>query len=166
MMYFAFCKIEEEKGANCHVWMRFTQIHWMYPIDYNNLTVHLIEIVTTFENESGWVEVPNDRKNMILEHISCTEEQVIPIMVEFKNEDNKWPRAKGNDWRETLKTGDIIDGMDKVGRWQEMMVRHVYPEYDDKYGKCVVDFIGRGAEWNEELNVNGARLAKRHTFTT
>ena len=155
---------ENAEIPNVHIWLRFNQIKFIYLMNRGHLRVE--EWALNREDQDKWVEVPNDNIARTLLSISPNE-QVIPMMIEIQNEDKTWPRAKGNDWRQTLQTGDIIDAKDKKGKWYESLVRYVYPTSSTEYGKCIIHFIGWNRKWDEELFVNDyARLAKRHTHTT
>ena len=75
------------------------------------------------------------------------------IVVERKQEDEDapWPRAniKGDDWRENIETGDILDCKDDQEKWYESVVRRVYPEGHDNFGKMCVHYIGWNVKWDE-----------------
>jgi len=91
--------------------------------------------------------------------------QELIIVVERRQEDADapWPRAKGEDWRETMAAGDIVDVKDDQNKWYEGMVRWVYPEGHEKFGQFVVHYIGWNVKWDEPLEVKDEeRVAKRN----
>ena len=91
------------------------------------------------------------------------------IVIEKKQEDkdNPWPRAKGEDWRETLQTGDIIDCKDDQDKWYECLVRHVYPSDHEKHGTFIVHYIGWNIKWDEPLKIADTdRVSQRHCHTS
>mmetsp|Transcript_17960 Transcript_17960/g.28371 ORF Transcript_17960/g.28371 Transcript_17960/m.28371 type:complete len:1182 (+) Transcript_17960:107-3652(+) len=90
------------------------------------------------------------------------------VGIERKRKDGKWPRAKGDDWRETITTGDILDCEDMQKKWYEALVRYVYPSDDAQYaGKFVVHYIGWNIKWDERVDVSDSlRVLKRHTKTS
>ena len=92
------------------------------------------------------------------------------IVIEKSQMDDKgnriWPRRKGNNWRETIQIGDIIDAKDEQDKWYETLVRYVYPKGHEHEGKMIVHFIGWNLKWDEILLIeDDERVAKRHTHT-
>jgi len=78
-----------------------------------------------------------------------------------------WPMAAGEDWREKLSTGDIVDVKDDQNKWYEGVVRRVYPEGHDDFGKFAVHYIGWNLKWDENLEITDEeRVQKRHTHST
>ena len=77
----------------------------------------------------------------------------------------EWPRSKGEDWRENLQVGDIIDVRDKCHKWYESMVRYIYPKKSEHYGNCIVHYIGWKLKWNKMIALDSDRLAKRNRHT-
>ena len=85
-------------------------------------------------------------------------------MSDWKSGEGKWPRAKGDDWRETLQTGDIVECKDEYEKWYETLVRYVYPkEHKTMAGKCIIHYIGWNIKWDEPLDIDSDRIAKRYT---
>ena len=88
-------------------------------------------------------------------------------MIEQKQKDGKWPRANGDNWRETLQTGDLIDVKDDQLKWFDCLVRCVYLHDGYKFGKCCIHYTGWSIKCDEDINIsNEERLAKRHTHST
>eukprot|EP01084_Bolivina_argentea_P159432 277665_1 len=144
-----------------HMWLQLKYIHMMYPINTTKVGLVTTENVQ-LEDMERWVEVPWD---YIQTDLGSLNAQSIPVVIE-KKANNIWPMAKGDDWRETLKIGDIIDARDSENHWYESMVRLVYPENSNNAGKCVIHYIGWLPKWDEIFNVDDTeRLAKRHAHT-
>merc|ERR1712228_286361 len=85
--------------------------------------------------------------------------------VEWYNSNNCiWPRTKGDDWRETMKTGDIVECKDEQEKWYESLVRYVYPkEHKTMAGKCIIHYIGWNIKWDEPVDIDSERICKRYT---
>ena len=157
-----------------HIWMKLCQIKSIYPVDAKNVKVTMEEL--KIEDDERWVEVPDDYLNNY--RLKLRNIVFDFIVIERKQEDNTWPRAKGDDWRETLQTGDIIDACDTKGNWYEALVRFVYPKDRGKWMSrlvngpsnemaCGIHYIGWNAKWDDEIELgNAERLAKRHSHTT
>ena len=112
------------------------------------------------EDKSRYVEVPDD----MLESVKVT--NFLRVVVEKQQPTGKWPRAKGLDWRETLQTGDIIDAKDTNNKWYESLVRYVYPESSERYGNCIIHYIGWKTGWDEIIDIyDKERLMRRNTRT-
>merc|ERR1712130_688811 len=103
-----------------------------------------------------------DRKD-----IECDEFIVIEIMQSndmYSSAHGAWPRARGNDWRETLQTGDIVEAQDRKYNFYESLVRYVYPKnHQTMAGKCIIHFIGLDETKDEILSVDSVRICKRYT---
>ena len=134
----------------------------MYPVDTAKVTVRIEDI----KDEDKWVEIPNDRRFYALYQIGLDCREIIPIKVELANKHKAWLTKRRSDWREALQIGDIIDVKDTQNKWYESVVRYVYPPTSNKYGKCVIHYIGWREKYDEELNINDRRLAKRNTYTS
>merc|ERR1712228_704153 len=85
--------------------------------------------------------------------------------VEWYNSNNCiWPRTKGDDWRETMQTGDIVEAKDEQGEYYESLVRFVYPkDHKTMAGKCIIHYIGWNIKWDEPLDIDSDRICKRYT---
>merc|ERR1712125_103931 len=95
---------EKEDTPYCHLCIRFKDISMIYPIDKPRAKVKAEEIDME-KDKDRWVEIPDDYLKTTLNY---SEDSTLTIVVEYKQqEDDSWPRAKGDDWRETLQTGDI-----------------------------------------------------------
>eukprot|EP01084_Bolivina_argentea_P070180 127617_1 len=152
---------EKEYTPNIHIWVKFLHIKQIYPIITRDITV--TEEDFKGEDMERWVEVPSDYLHRTFEEFMLL---CAPIHVEIKQDNNCWPRAKDNNWRETLQIGDIIDVKDRKGDWYESLIRYVFPHNSDKAGKCVVHYIGWNSKFDEILIIyDVCRLAKRHTHT-
>ncbi len=89
-----------------YMWLKFGDIYKIiYPI--STVKVKLTEKELETEDENKWVEVPDDYLGTKLDDISDIKGDFV-IVIEKKKQDDSWPRAKGENWRETLQTGDII----------------------------------------------------------
>merc|ERR1712113_1146399 len=109
-----------------------------YPIETKQVKV-TDENLKNEDNER-WVEIPCDYWNT--KCIDVFNESNGMIMIERKQNDGKWPRSKGEDWRDTLQTGDIIECKDRSNDWRESLVRCVVPNNSVNAGKCVIHYIG------------------------
>ena len=96
---------------------------------------------------------------IVLERKQQTEDEENPM-------EGAWPRAAGDEWRDKLNTGDIVDVKDDQDKWYEGVVRRVWPEGHEWHGKFCVHYIGWNIKWDENLEVaNEERVAKRHAHT-
>merc|ERR1712241_133094 len=85
----------------------------------------------------------------------------------YRSGNGKWPRAKGDDWRETMQTGDIVNVMDDQEKWYESLVRFVHPkDHKTMANKCIIHYIGWNIKWDETLDVDSKRIMKRHLETS
>mmetsp|Transcript_30044 Transcript_30044/g.47979 ORF Transcript_30044/g.47979 Transcript_30044/m.47979 type:complete len:1184 (-) Transcript_30044:396-3947(-) len=87
------------------------------------------------------------------------------IAIERKQEDGTWPRAKGDDWKETIAVGDILDVRDEQEKWYETVIRLVGKPDTDHAGKFIVHYIGWNIKWDEWVEIDSERVEKRHTNT-
>eukprot|EP01084_Bolivina_argentea_P110958 198071_1 len=153
---------EDDKKENTpyvHLWVKFGQIRSMFPINKMKAKLTIEELKD--EDIERWVEVPDDYLKTKMNDISFD-----LIVVERKQDDDTWPRAKSDNWRQTLQTGDIVDVQDEQDGWYESWIRYVYPvNHPTMAGKCIVHFIGWNIKWDVPLSINESRLAKRHEHT-
>eukprot|EP01084_Bolivina_argentea_P102005 182815_1 len=144
-----------------HIWLKYGQIKYIYP---NNR--HEIFIDKLNEDENRWVEVPDDYLNTILiSNIDWAKEGNDIIVIEKKQDNNKWSRAKGDNWRETIQIGDIIDHLDNVHKWYESLVRYIFPKGHENEGNIVIHDIGWSTRYDEIIEINAKNLVKRNTNT-
>merc|ERR1719242_1875039 len=171
----------KEDTPYCHIWLPFGQISAIYPIDKPKAKLKAEDFEK--EDKERWVEIPDDYLKTKIDDIVLNQseenteeteedkEKDFVIVIEYKQqvEDDSsnqkvWPRAKGDDWRETLSTGDIIDVKDEQEKWYESLIRYVYPtDHATMSGKCIVHYIGWNIKWDEPLDCSDERLTKRHS---
>ena len=147
-----------------HLWVKLGLIKEMYLVNEKNAQVFAVDLQD--EDEERLVEIPDD----CLKKIKIFDSDIYEIIVEMKNKDGTWPRAKQNFDRDQLQTGDIIDFCDHWSNWYEGLIRCVFRESSDKYGKCAIHVIGTNAGYyvfsEEEIDINDIdRIAKRHTYS-
>merc|ERR1711971_492747 len=122
-------------------------------------------------DDDRWVEIPDDYLKTPLEGLIETKkskkhEFIIVVERKQEDEDNPWPRAVGDDWRDNLKTGDILDCKDDQDKWYESVVRRVYPKGHKDLGKICVHNIGWNVKWDENVEIADTEyVRKRHTET-
>ena len=150
--------MHEKEDTEFRLWVRFGDIEYIYPIDKPNAKVTREELEK--ENKDRWIEIPNDCLKIKLNGDHNL------TLIEKQQDDGAWPRAKGDDWRKTLQTGDIIGAMDDEGKWYESLVRYVYAgDHATMSDKCVIHYIGWNKKWDEIVNVEDDRLQKRNSMT-
>jgi len=149
-----------------HFWLKFKQIKAIYPIDKPR--VQLKEEIYDKEDGDRWVEVPDDYLKTKVRDIEWGHSHHLVIerckLSDWKSGKGKWPRTSGADWRDILKTGDIIECKDEQEKWYESLVRYVYPkEHKTMAGKCIIHYIGWNPKWDEPLDIDSNRICKRYT---
>merc|ERR1712228_651534 len=161
-----------------HLWFKFDQIKPIYPFHKHKAKLKMEEL----EKEDGdrWVEMPDDYLKSTLNDVGCKITKILVIekvnlkmdkmparstFVEWYNSNNCiWPRTKGDDWRETMQTGDIVEAKDEQGEYYESLVRFVYPkDHKTMAGKCIIHYIGWNIKWDEPLDIDSDRIRKRYT---
>ena len=151
---------KEMNMPGIHFWVKFGVIKGIYLVNKKNAKVTKEDL--KYEDTERLVEIPDDW----LRKIEICDTDIYEIVVEKKNKNGTWPRAKESFERDTLQTGDFVDICDTQNIWYEGLVRCVYPKSSDKYGKCAIHFVGWNAKWDEEIDIaNCDRLAKRHDFS-
>merc|ERR1712228_1145425 len=163
-----------------HFWIIFDRIKPIYhPILQPNVKSTMEELL---ENEDcdRWVEIPDDYMKTSLKDIQWKSSEFLVIekmklnlnemvhgitFVEWYNTgDCIWPRAKGNDWRVTMQTGDIVEVEDTTQKYYESLVRFVYPkDHKTMAGKCIIHYIGWNIKWDETMDIDSNRICKRYT---
>lgn len=146
-----------------HIWLKFKQIRTIFPIQTNRVTLRQED----YDKEDGnrWIEVSDDYQKTTISQICELDEHFDTLVIERCNVDDwvegtgTWPRAKGDDWRETMQVGDIVEVKDEQEKDYESLIRYVYP--DSK--RCIVHYIGWNIKWDEALDVNSSRIVKRYT---
>ena len=146
-----------------HLWARFGKIKHIFPIDKPKAKVTETELQSV--DSHRWIEISDDYIYSFEMKIRDT--GINELIVERKQEDGTWPRAKGDDWRKNLQIGDFVDMRDDYDyKWYECLVRFVYPENSEKFGKCVIHYVGWNVKWDEEIDIEDKeRLAQRHTHS-
>eukprot|EP01083_Nonionella_stella_P119501 357270_1 len=141
-----------------HIWMKFRQIKTIYCME-----IKVTEDDLKYEDEDRLVEVPESYLGQlsIANIMRSTDNEIV---IERKRKDNTWPRAKGDDWCDTIQIGDIIDCKDTQGKFWEAMVRKVYPKGHDKEGQIIVHYIGWSVRYDCECMVQDY-VFKRGTKT-
>ena len=134
--------------------------HLIYPEDLPDGEVLLRHL-----DEEKWVELADDQLEKKISDIFGFAELKLIVVERKQKMEPYWSRSKGDDWRVSLQIGDIIDCGDKQDKWYESMVRYIYPLGSDKYGKCIVHYIGWHKKWDEEIDINSDRLSKRNSRT-
>ena len=145
--------LKDDTPPFVHLWLRYNKIK------------HLIHPTKLAEDEEKWVELADDNLDSKMSDIFGFGELRLIVIERKQKMDPYWPRAKGDDWRKTLQVGDIIDCRDKQDKWYESQVIFIHPSDSDKYGKCIVHYIGWHSKWDEEIDINSDRLNKRHSKT-
>ena len=172
----------QNRSSDVHIWLKLGQMKSIYPgyaIDkttHNPLTLTLEQLKD--EDDDRWVEVPNDYlgTTWIQELVSVSNSNskssasktLACITIEKRRADGTWPRGSIDSWRSTMRSGDILDANDGYGQrgnWFESVVRCVYPAGHAKHGKCMVHYVGWAIKWDEDIDADSERLAKRHTHT-
>ena len=127
------------------------------------------EVLIVVERRQSKAQLINYKKetskklSLLLEEYELSD--IAGMIVDYLPEIKEWPRSKGDDWLDTIQTGDIVDCKDEQDKWFESLVRYVYPKESDKYGVFIVHYIGWNIKWDEPLNLNGDRIAKRNTHS-
>lgn len=175
-----FSKISSPCSPLVHIWIKFDRIKLIYPISTRIAKLTMEELI---EHEGGdrWVEIPDDYMKTSLKDIQWKSSEFLVIekmklnlnemlsntftFVEWYNTgDCIWPRAKGNDWRETMQTGDIVEVEDTTQKYYESLVRFVYPkDHKTMAGKCTIHYIGWNIKWDETMDIDSNRICKRYT---
>ena len=151
---------KEMNTPGIHFWVKLGVIKGIYLVNKKNAKVTEEDLKD--ENTERLVEIPDDW----LRRIEIFDTDIYEIVVEKKNKDGSWPKAKKYFERDKLQTGDFVDICDTQNKWFESLIRFVYPKNSDKYGKCVIHFVGWDAKWDEEIDIHdNDRIAKRHTFS-
>jgi len=165
--------IANEMDGDVRIWLKLGQMKSIFPGYAQNKSPHN-PLALTLErldddDDNRWVEVPDDYLDTTwLEELVSTLTLSPLIAIEKRRADGSWPRTPTDSWRSTLRCGDIIDANDEygqTGKWYESVVRCVYPSQHPKHGQCKVHYIGWEMKWDEDIDVDSQRLAKRGTHT-
>lgn len=160
-----------------HIWAQFGKVKSIYPITARKLEVTLDD----FKDEDGdrWVEIPDDYLKTKLDDIDFDDDT--RILIEKRNEDETWPRAKPDEEWKKFKVGDIIDVKDENNKWYEVLIRYVFnpvtKETDDTSSSADdnaetrvqlgVHYIGWNTKWDEKVYADDdTHVCKRHTNTS
>ena len=144
-------------------------MHWNAGENNTNKTYPMIAIERRRSEKR--VRIISDRNEIHKAITQCLEMYSIgyvsTIIMDYMPKMTQWPSVcETDDWRQNLGTGDIVDVRDMYNKWYESMIRYVYPKNSDKFGKCIVHYIGWEIRWDEIIDIyDEERLMKRNTHT-
>ena len=166
--------VRELEGDNSnsnpvHVWLRFSVLKHIYPIDTTNNDERLKVTFKDVCRDEGcfvdhWVEVPFDLYGITMHALDTLGAREI-----FIERWSQWCPPNALDEVDavgekvemdlySLSVGDIIDAQDNKGKWYEAVVRFACESFG-----CL-HFVGWSAKWDERATESD-RVAERGTHT-